>query len=449
MNYFMKYFSLFLIFFWGTKVSLSQSKNLDSLWTVYSSKTQADTSRLRAIHTMAWSYIYDNPDSAIALAKLGLQLSIKAKQRKFEERTLSILGVAYANEDNYPKALEYDLKSLKISEEIGDLKGIGNEYISIGIIYFYQLNYSKSLEYYAKALETLQKIGDKSGEQACYVNMGNTYFHLSNYSKSLENHFKALELSKETGEMLGVANSLMNIGITYSSLNDNLKALEYFRNSLKISREIGDKNGMGNCYGNMSELYNRLANFKLATMYGDSGFQIAKEIKDIEGEMLYYENRATSLAKSGRYKEAYENHVKFKQLTDSIFNEENSKQLGDMKTRFEVEKKETELKAKADAQQVITNEEKKRQQLIIYVVGGVLVMVIVFSGFLYNRFRVIRKQKKVIEEQKVLVDFAYAELHEKNQQVIDSINYAKRIQTALLTSEKYIERNLNRLSGKT
>ena len=38
-------------------------------------------------------------------------------------------------------------------------------------------------------------------------------------------------------------------------------------------------------------------------------------------------------------------------------------------------------------------------------------------------------------------------LEEKNKEVLDSIRYAKRIQTALLTSEKYIERKLNELNS--
>jgi len=44
-----------------------------------------------------------------------------------------------------------------------------------------------------------------------------------------------------------------------------------------------------------------------------------------------------------------------------------------------------------------------------------------------------------------MVDKAYDELHEKNKEVMDSIYYARRIQTALITNEKYIENSLNRL----
>ncbi len=63
--------------------------------------------------------------------------------------------------------------------------------------------------------------------------------------------------------------------------------------------------------------------------------------------------------------------------------------------------------------------------------------------FLLTRFRITRRQKTVIEKQKV--DEAFDLLHEKNKEVIDSINYASRIQRALLSPEKYIATNLSRL----
>ncbi|HXU27209.1 MAG TPA: hypothetical protein VN698_08250, partial [Bacteroidia bacterium] len=86
--------------------------------------------------------------------------------------------------------------------------------------------------------------------------------------------------------------------------------------------------------------------------------------------------------------------------------------------------------------------------VVIASVAGILLVVIVFSLFLYKRFKITHKQKELIEKQKILVDKAYEELHERNKEVMDSIHYAKRIQTALITSEKYIQNSLNKLMGK-
>jgi len=72
------------------------------------------------------------------------------------------------------------------------------------------------------------------------------------------------------------------------------------------------------------------------------------------------------------------------------------------------------------------------------------VLIIAFSAFVFNRFRITQRQKVIIEKQKHEVDAAYEKLHEKNKEVMDSIYYARRIQRALITSEKYIARQLAR-----
>ena len=94
--------------------------------------------------------------------------------------------------------------------------------------------------------------------------------------------------------------------------------------------------------------------------------------------------------------------------------------------------------------QAASLKQEKTQRYALY--GGLL-LVIGFSVFVFNRFKVTQKQKKVIEDQKVLVDKAYESLHEKNKEVMDSIHYAKRIQRALITSESYIEKQLKKLSN--
>ncbi len=50
----------------------------------------------------------------------------------------------------------------------------------------------------------------------------------------------------------------------------------------------------------------------------------------------------------------------------------------------------------------------------------------------------VEKQSKIIETQRDAVEL-------KNKEVMDSITYAKRIQTALMSTEKYIEKSLSRL----
>jgi len=449
--YMKKLFVFFLIVILNLLQHLN-AQNTDSLWKVYNDKTQADTNRIKAINNLAWLYKSNNPDSAILLAEQELKFANtlpKEKATVWIANAFNAMGASYTNQSNFPKALEHYLKALTAYEETGNKKGMGNCYSNVGIIYFYQSNYPKALEYYLKALKTYEEIDNKKGIGNCYTNMAGICQNQRDFKKALEYDFKALKIKEEIKDKKGIANCYSNIGIAYKEQANCATALDYYLKSLKLKEELGDKQGIVICYVNMSELYNTLANYPLAIQYSSDALLICKEIGDIDDERYAYKNLASVYSKTNKYKEAYENHVKFKALTDSIFNVDNSKQLGDLKTQFEVEKKEAELKIKSDAEQekliAIAHEEKKRQQIIIAAVAGVLVLVVIFSLFLLNRFRITQRQKTIIEKQKVLVDKAYDELHEKNKEVMDSIRYAKRIQIALITSEKYITNSLNKL----
>jgi ligand-binding sensor domain-containing protein/serine phosphatase RsbU (regulator of sigma subunit) len=76
-----------------------------------------------------------------------------------------------------------------------------------------------------------------------------------------------------------------------------------------------------------------------------------------------------------------------------------------------------------------------------------IILIIIFSG-IYSYFKIrgankkILKQNEIIEEKNSALQFANLEIAEKNQNITDSINYAKRIQQSFLTSEKIINKIL-------
>ncbi len=58
------------------------------------------------------------------------------------------------------------------------------------------------------------------------------------------------------------------------------------------------------------------------------------------------------------------------------------------------------------------------------------------------------KYEQIIHQQKLMVEEKSKEIEEKNNDILDSIRYAKRIQNSLLPTKKYIERSLNRMNDK-
>ncbi|MBL4592235.1 MAG: SpoIIE family protein phosphatase, partial [Flavobacteriales bacterium] len=116
---------------------------------------------------------------------------------------------------------------------------------------------------------------------------------------------------------------------------------------------------------------------------------------------------------------------------------------------YEYEKQKTVDDAEHNKLLAIEQEEKEKQKILTGATAGGLGLVVVFLIFVFNRLRVTKKQKNIIEEQKQkveqqkeVVELAHHELEEKNQEIMDSITYAKRIQSAILPPAKVVKESL-------
>ncbi|MBN8693008.1 MAG: tetratricopeptide repeat protein [Bacteroidetes bacterium] len=369
----------------------------------------------------------------------ALKINEKLRHKKGIATCYSNIGIIYENQSNFPKAVEYYTKALKINEELKDKKEIAASYSDIGIVYENQSILPKALEYYFKSLKINEEIGNKKGASACYNNIGNIYEDQGNYSKAIDYYNKALAIKQEIGDKKGLSFCYNNIGGIYYLQNNYPNALEYFNKSIKIKEELGDKKGIATTLLNITTINIELSNYKLAIEEARKIISISKEINSLDLLKDGYNLLSEAEFNLGNFKSAYLNYKTFKQINDSIFNAENSKQLGDLITKFEVEKKETELKAQAQEQALINSEEKKRQQLIIYSIVSLLLIVVIFSALLYKRFILANKQKAIIELKEKETHAQKEIIEEKHKEITDSINYAERIQRSFLATKESLD----------
>ena len=163
--------------------------------------------------------------------------------------------------------------------------------------------------------------------------------------------------------------------------------------------------------------------------------------------------------KTGNYKAAYEMQVLFKQMADSVNNEKNRKSAIQKDFQYAYAKKTDADSLKISEERKLFAVQMKQEKTLsnsLYIGIG---MIAVFSAFMYNRFRITRKQKHIIEAKNIEVEqqrrladerreIAEKQKHiieEKQKEILDSIYYARRIQRALITNEKYIEKKLKNL----
>mgnify|MGYP002359253748 FL=1 len=441
----------------------AQDRTIDSLKLALKNANH-DTTRCNILYEMIeaendykiWS-VYN--DQLLKLSEKGATVSgpttsIKIFYLKHLAGALNNIGFLSRNQGDIPKALDYYHRSLKIEEEIKNKEGIAISLSNIGVIYNYQGDIPKALDYFHKSLNIQEEIKDKLGIATSLNFIGLIYNNQGNIPKALQHFHRSLKIQEEIKDKQGFANSLNNIGNIYNNQGDIPNALEYFQMSLKIQEEIKDKDGIAGSLNSIANAMLQNGRVGDALDFATRSLQTAKELGYPENINAAANTLKSIYKKKNNYKDAFEMYELEIQMRDSISNTETKKASIKKQFQYQYEKKAAADSVKNAEEQKVKNaqltaqqaqlKQEKTQRFALY--GGLL-LVVAFLGFVFNRFKITQKQKVIIEEQKVLVDNACKHLEEKNKEVMDSIRYAKRIQTALMTNEKYITKALEKLSG--
>lgn len=377
----------------------------------------------------------DNYPEALQNYNIALKIFEEIDDKKGIAMSCNNIGRIYYFQGNYPNALKKYFTALKIMVDIKDKKGISASYGYIGSIYNSQGNFAEALKNYEASLEIKKSIGDKRGIAGTYNNIGIIYTKQGDYSKALKNHFASLKVKEELRDRQGISASYNNIGAIYKEQGNYEEALKNFFASLKIKEDIKDKQGIATSYMNLGVLYTNINKFKSAQDYLAKALKLNHEIGNKEKIRDSYMSFAKLDSLQNNWKDAYLHHKLYIVFKDSIDNEETKRKTIQSTMTYEFEKKEATTKSIQDKKDIITASNKKKQELILILVSCLLILVFSFTGIIFRSLHTTRKQKVIIEEKNKQVE-------EKNKDIIDSINYAKRIQEALLKEEEHISEHL-------
>jgi serine phosphatase RsbU (regulator of sigma subunit) len=369
-----------------------------------------------------------NYGKALKCASSAAELFEAIHEKRGTGNAYSNMARTQLNLGLYSDALTYNFKALKIREEIKDKLGTSISLNNIGIVFENQNSHKDALKYYKSALMIKQEIDDKYGIGMVYNNMANTYLALNNYQDALTNHFQALKIRTEINDKQGIAMSNVNIGNLYVKQNKLKEAAPYYAKSLKIYEEIGEQAGYTEVSNGIATAYEKQGKYEEALKYAQNALDIATKIDFKEGMQQAYFNLSTINEKMGNYEQALLNNKLYTSIKDTILNEKSTRQMLELNTRFETDKKEKEIQLLTKDQQLANKTLKEQRIVRIGLVSG-LGLLIILSFTLYNRYRFKQKANLLLERQK-------EEIHNKNVLITDSIDYAKTIQEAILPDEE-------------
>jgi tetratricopeptide (TPR) repeat protein len=436
----------------GMPAARAGSARIDSLYSAVATAVQ-DTDRATTLVQLCYELrVLGRTDEALDCGKKALELSEKIGWKRGQARAYNNIGVVYANQGDYPRALSHYLRSLSLAETLKDPKVLASVYGNMGNLYMRQEDYEKALRNYFLALDMATQMKNKSRMAIQLGNIGIVYYQQglaatgpekdSLYSKALGYYGRALALDQETGYENGVCADYGNIGMVYDERGEYEKAVSYFLKAKELAVKLGNLQYEANNLANLGTVYTRQKKFRLAeecllkALAADRKADVKEGVKNVTLELSQlYEAE-------GNYMSSYQYYQKFVAVRDSLVNEENTKKQTQAEMQYVFSKKQAAdsiRNAEQVRQEELKHEQEVKQQQA-YTIGGAIgfLLMLLVAGVSFRAYRQKQKANEIISEQKLIVE-------EKQKEILDSIYYARRIQRSLLPSERYIERVLDHL----
>ena len=371
----------------------------------------------------------------------------------------------YLELGDFEGSLDYSFKSLEIHEELNNKTEIAITYNNIGNIYAAQEISEKAIEYFELSLDINKKIENDKGIADNYNNLAEVYSNIAEndtISEVLQKEYleivlnylkKSLPLYEKIGFKKGVALSYTNIGDVNLALGNYKNVLQNYQKSLIAHEEMGDKNGIINSLSRKGAYFDSIQNYNLAIRYFEMARIHAEELGSPEKMMDVAEGLSFSYAKKGKYKLAYKYHVIFKEMNDKIISEGNIKKSTQQEFRYKLNKKEKAMELEQQKKDILAAEELNRQELITKGAFFGIALMVALAFFIFRGYRIKQKANVKLEEQHNQILQKNEELKQLNEEitaqreqvakqrdiavqarkeVMDSIQYAQRIQKAVL-----------------
>ncbi|HLP13874.1 MAG TPA: tetratricopeptide repeat protein [Flavobacteriales bacterium] len=434
----------------------SQDPVIDSLKAELK-KVKNDTTKCEILNQLIEQEVDDNvwPKYNVSM-KITAMTNLKKYKKghplykvfsRYLAASINNIGYIYSIRGDVYNALNYYHQGVDIQREIGDKKGLATSYNNIGSIYNDQDDADKAFEYYKQALKIQEEISDKSGLAVTLLNLGFYYDNnLKDEEKALEYYHRSLDLSVELGDKPGQVYTMNNIGLTLDELGNEKLPIEYFTKALALAEETGYIEGVSHSMYCLATWYNQKKEYAKARNYALKSIETAKDQGVAQRMRDGYEILAKIYRNLNDFRNAYESQVTFMEMRDSLNNEQ-TKQISikrELKNEYEIKAQVDRVKAFEEKRiSDARNADRLKQERIMFIALAVILgLVVVFTIFVFQRYRVSRKQQKIIALKEQEAQNQRKLVEEKQKEIIDSINYAKGIQNAILTRTEEIQRHL-------
>jgi serine phosphatase RsbU (regulator of sigma subunit) len=324
------------------------------------------------------NFLQSKNDIALKLLSEIFQWFENNKQENGYVNALLLKGNIFESFGDYEKTLQLWHEAYKISREINDTESEGEACNQLGLIYSRLCNFQKSLEYFNKGLKIREEMGDEKAVASSLNRIGMVLRQTKKYAESLEYYFRSLDIRKRTNQTSALPWTLLGIASTYEDLKKFPEALDYYNQGMAG----GEKRCTLQCYMGAGRVHSLMGNDKQAEKRLIQSLTMAQELNSLALIADAYAALADHYELFKKPDKALTSFKQYLKTRESFHSNEVQSRLSNIEVAHAIEKSEQEKE--------------------IY------------------RLRHVELKK------------AYDIIEEINQDITASINYASRIQRALL-----------------
>jgi hypothetical protein len=130
---------------------------------------------------------------------------------------------------------------------------------------------------------------------------------------------------------------------------------------------------------------------------------LGREIGYLEGLRLLYQDFSKDYEAMGNFEEALKYEIHFKELNDSLFNDENTSKINALTTKWETDRHDKEL---LEMQRGLIEQQlsEKKSSQNLWLIGGGIFFLGIFSAYAFYVRTKLKENRLLIEAQQALLE---------------------------------------------
>ncbi|MBN8697494.1 MAG: tetratricopeptide repeat protein [Bacteroidetes bacterium] len=399
-----------------------------------------DTTHVNALNLLAHEYMNNANDSCLLYASQAIFISKKLNYIRGEAVGLNKKAEFFNGKGEYQKALQLGLESYKLFEKLNAHRSMSNIMNSIGNTYLGINNKAKALEAYIKSHDIAAKDSIKYMMAIASMGVGNVYMETGFPEKAYQSFLTSQTIFKQENAPYPLSLSYTLIGQALVEMERYDDAFKSFDEALMRLKQMENTYAVAGTYEIIAAAYEKQGSKKIALDFYLKAHQLFTERKAFDNIKNVSLKISNMYKNAGEFEKALQYYTAYSNFKDSVFNAESNKQLLEVEARYESDKKQQQIEL-----QLSKLEQQQTRQKIMWIGIAIVLLLMVL---LFIRYFEKQKSNKALSISNERLEVKNTIIEQKNKEITDSIEYAKRIQLTLLPSEKYIEQTLNRLNKK-